>query len=158
MSLLLPLAGALYLRWSENAGPTSGGGRDKVFEPREAGEVKVTPARAVAAPVPPSPRSAAGAPSSLDYVKAGSDWKAPPAKKPFLQPAVAAPKQKPPKTAPAKKAAKKTSRSRLKPARGFSSFKGASPSQSEGRNPLQDLPPEARDNPEVQKLLQQQGL
>lgn len=147
-SLLLPLAGAVYLRWSEttSVGPT---GRADVFERRDGGPSKITPSQAVvpmSAVVSPSPASGLSAPaaggrverpaeSSLDFVKPAAELKvkiveAPKAataaapSAPEAAAAPAAPKPPAKSKAAAKPAKKSFAMPKLQPTRGFSSMKG----------------------------------
>ena len=52
LKLLIPLAGAFYLHWSQNAGPAGPSGRSDVFERREGTDRKITPSQTAIAPPP----------------------------------------------------------------------------------------------------------
>jgi hypothetical protein len=175
-SLLLPLLGALYMRWAENAAPASAGNRSDVFQRRDQDDSKVVPTRTVvvppmAAPPPSAPAlgSAPPAESSLDFIKPAEELEAKPAP---AKAAAAAPAAKtaaaPPPSPVAKTRAKSVRKAftmpKLQPTRGFTKF-GSSGSSAQGQGSsggqsaqdmLKNLPPGAANNPEIQKYLQQQ--
>ena len=142
-SLLIPLAGAVYLHWSQNAGAAGPTGRSDVFERRDGEDKKILPTQtavvmsASALTTPPPSGLIAGAAakppeSSLDFIQSNSDMKsrindqkaaaAPPA----ASTAAAAP-EAPPAPAPAAKTKVKAGKKdfampKLQPSRGFTNF------------------------------------
>ncbi len=143
-SLLIPLAGAIYLHWSQNAGAPAPSGRSDVFERREGEDRKITPTQAAVVTSPsgltaPPPSgviagSAAGG-SSLDFIKSNADMQARARRFQsggdggFARPP---PSRRPPRrrSRPAPAAAAKTSKTgkkaftmpKLQPSRGFTNF------------------------------------
>ena len=162
-SLLIPLAGAVYLHWSQNVGAAGPTGRSDVFERREGEDRKILPtqsavvtsASALTTPPPSGPTvsGAAGKPagSSLDFITSNADMQArlndpkPAAAPPAASTAPAAPEE-PPAAVPAatkkaKAGKKEFTMPKLQPSRGFTNFgstgnKGGSKSsaQSGGGN------------------------
>lgn len=183
-SLLIPLAGAIYLHWSQNSAPTGPTGRSDVFERREGDDKKILPTQAAVITAPPALTPVAGggiagaaqkpAESSLDFISGGSELKArmaetkaapqaPPAPAASTAPAAPAVAEAAPST-PAKKAKKgkkEFTMPKLQPTRGFTNFSSASKksSGSQASTPdLGNLPPGAADDPRVQAYLKaQQG-
>ncbi len=151
-SLLIPLAGAIYLHLSENAGAPGPSGRSDLFERREDADQKITPTQTVVPPsalLPPPPRSGvAGAAekpsaSSLDFIKGSDELKAriadskaaaaapaappaPPA--PVAAVAESTPTAKPVK--PVKPGKKAFTMPKLQPSRGFTNFGSGSGAKS----------------------------
>jgi len=175
-SLLLPLAGAAYLHWNDVNGGQGANMRGDMFESHE-GRGPIVPSQAVSAG--PVPAASGKAVSSLDFIKAGDEFKtsaaAPnastataPAALPAGAPADAAAAAP---AAGAKKAAaggkKPFVMPKLQTGRGFKSWMPPSSGTTQApaapagaaQNPqqmLQNLPPGAANNPDVQKYLQQQ--
>jgi len=182
-SLLIPLAGAIYLHVSQNSGPTGPTGRSDVFERRDGTDKLIVPTQSAVVTAPsaltPVPSGmVAGtaqkpAESSLDFIQGGSELKAkmadskaisagpPAASTAPAAPAVAAAEPPAPakKTKPGKKA---FTMPKLQPTRGFSNFSSASKksgSQAASTPDLSGLPPGAANDPRVQAYLKehQQG-
>ncbi len=182
-SLLLPLLGALYMRWREDATPPSAGHRSDVFQRRDQDNSKITPTRTVVVPpvIAPPPSSAPAldsrppAESSLDFIKPAAELEPVPASAktaatvPARTAAVPAPA---PAAAPAPKRAaapapKAFVMPKLHPTRGFTQFgatgsegsAGQAQGQGQGGQNMQDmlktLTPEQRNNPAIQKYLQE---
>jgi hypothetical protein len=184
VSLLIPLAGAIYLHVRENSGAPGPSGRSDLFERRDGADLKITPTQTAVVPPsaltapPPSGIFAAGSragSSSLDFIKTNDDLKSRIAdsKAPGAgAPAVTAPAAStaPPVAAapPAAVAAKKTPKGpkpfnmpKLQPTRGFSSNfgsskapQGAAPGGQGQQDMLKNLPAGAQNNPAVQQYLQ----
>ncbi|HEX4046664.1 MAG TPA: hypothetical protein VH309_02460, partial [Elusimicrobiota bacterium] len=86
VSLLIPLAGAIYLHVRQNAGSSGPTGRSDIFERREGGDAKIVPTQsavvtspsALTAPPPSGMMGAVDKPpvSSLDFIKANPDLEA----------------------------------------------------------------------------------
>jgi len=176
-SLLIPLAGAIYIHWKDNAGSAGPSGRGDVFERREGAERRMTPSQTavvLSAPAQSRPASAATGGSSLDFIKGGSDMQGKAAEPkaaaaPPPAPAAAAPPAAP---APAKTAAATAKRPfnapRLQPTRGFTHLgssgasgtaNGSVPGTAGGQNMqgvLNNLPPGSENNPQVQAYLKSQ--
>jgi hypothetical protein len=181
-SLLLPLAGIAYVHWSEANAPTGPGEHSDVFERRD-GLGPLKPSQTVV----PNAMSATANPggagaSSLDFIRAGADYRAAVAAPVSTAAAVAAVAAAPAPAAapsPAPAATKKPAANgkkafvmpKLQPTRGFSNFgKGttlptpgaANPAPAAGggdqatQQMLQNLPPGAQNNPDIQKYLQSQ--
>jgi hypothetical protein len=144
-SLLIPLAGALYLKYG-GSGETKGPGRTDVFERREAGDARVTVGLAPA-PVTASPMSPVAAPapvsggSSLSFVRGDGDFEGKPPGQPSpaaaAAPAPAAPvPQGGPIAAPepekGKGGKKVFSMPKLQTGKGFTQMKGFSPKPTGG--------------------------
>lgn len=130
-------------------------------------------------PTAMSPLPAASAPpqdsGSLGFIKPSEDYfkdKAPSASpEPPKQDAKPASSPEPPKAAPPSTAKTKTGKKpfampKLNPGKGFTNFKRNQPGAEEPSDPaggadmsemLKNLPPGAANNPEIQKMLQQQG-
>ena len=184
--LLLPLLGIFYLHWNSLSGGQGPSGRNDVFERRDGGERRITPSQtAVPGPglsipqpsLPPSAgRTEQPTGSSLDFIKPGQEMagKSPDAQKPAPAaapaPVVAPAVQEEPAAAPSKTKAKKVKKDfsmpKLQPSRGFTNFgsgKGGSAAPkggSKGGSPqdmLNNLPPDATNNPQLQQYLKQQG-
>ncbi len=179
-SLVLPLLGVAYIYWNEARPAPGPSGRSDMFEQREGGG-PLQPSRAAAGVVetPRAPVSSGKSPapvrSSLDFIKSDPDFQTKPAA-PSVAPAPAkAPAPAPTPSAPT--AAKKTPLAskkpfvmpKLQPTNGFLNFgsatrpaAGAAGSGASGGSAqdtqqlLQNLPPGAANNPEVQKYLQGQ--
>ncbi|MFI5363604.1 MAG: hypothetical protein ACHQ49_16685 [Elusimicrobiota bacterium] len=177
-SLLIPLAGALYIHWRDNPAGGSPTARADVFERREGEERKITPSQTAVVLAPPAqsrpaPAAAAAGGSSLDFIKGGADMQGKAAEPkaaaaPAPAPAAAAP---PAVAAPAKAAAatakKPFNAPRLQPTRGFTHLGstpgaangGAAPGTSGGQNTqglLNNLPPGSENNPQIQAYLKSQ--
>ena len=85
-SLLIPLAGAVYLHWSQNAGAAGPSGRSDVFERRDGEDRKIVPTQsavvnspsALMSPTPAGVAGVAGKPegSSLDFIKGNTELQA----------------------------------------------------------------------------------
>ena len=85
-SLLIPLAGAVYLHWSQNAGAAGPSGRNDVFERRDGEDHKIVPTQtavvnspsALMSPTPSGISGVAGKPagSSLDFIKGNTELQA----------------------------------------------------------------------------------
>src|SRR5471030_3205350 len=85
-SLLIPLAGAVYLHWSQNAGAGGPSGRSDVFERRDGEDRKITPTQTavvtspsgLTAPSSPGIAGAAAKPqgSSLDFIQNNAELQA----------------------------------------------------------------------------------
>jgi hypothetical protein len=159
VSLLIPLAGAIYLHLSENGGAPGPSGRGDLFERRDGADLKLTPTQTAVVPVsgltapPPSGivagAAAASGGSSLDFIKSNDDLKAriegskapgagaPAAPAASTAPAIAA--VPPPAAAPSKKAAAKGpkpfSMPKLQPTRGFTNFSGGAKGGAGGPTP-----------------------
>lgn len=142
-SLLIPLAGALYLHWSQNAGSSGPTGRSDVFERREGDDRKVVPTQSAVViapsaltPVPASLVSGVAQKpqgSSLDFIKTNADMEAriagpkpAPAAAPAASTAPAAPAvaavPAPAAKPKAKRGRKEFSMPKLQPTRGFTNF------------------------------------
>lgn len=181
-SLLLPLLGALYLRWSEDAAPPSAGSRQDVFQHRGQDNSKIVPTRnVVVPPVVQSPPVSAPAldsrppaESSLDFIKPAAELepKPPSAKAAAAPPAPEAPAARTAAAPAPKKAAQTGPKAfvmpKLQPSRGFTQFgtTGAGGGQAapagqggQGGQNIQDLlknlTPAQRNNPQIQKYLQE---
>ena len=173
-SLLLPLAGVLYMHFSENAPSSGPSDRSDIFERRES--ARIVPSQAVANIAPQGIPPKAG--SSLDFIAGGADYKASaaaaapqPSTAPAPTQAAAAPPAASPSPAPAPaNAPKPFGAPKLQPSRGFANFKsgsgmGAASGQAAGaaaggqniQQVLQNLPPSAQNDPQIQKYLQGQG-
>ena len=180
-SLLIPLAGAVYLHWSQNAGAAGPSGHIDVFERREGEERKITPTQTAVVSSPSALMKPSGMPagaavadkppgSSLDFIKSNSEVQAriadsktaaaAPAAAPAAStaPAAAAPIAAA-KTKPGKKAFVMP---KLQPTRGFTNFgstgsKGAANAGAQtGQNAqdfLKNLPPGSQNDPQVQAYL-----
>jgi hypothetical protein len=75
-SLLIPLAGAFYVDWRQNAGASGPSGRNDVFERREGEDRKMIPTQSaliIASPGPSAGGSEQPAASSLSFIKGGED-------------------------------------------------------------------------------------
>lgn len=181
VSLVLPLLGAAYLYWADSKPSPGPSGRSDVFERREDGGPIVPSRTVLAAPNAPPAGATAGAtagakpPSSLDFIKTDPDFQSRPAAATAAAPATkaapaaAATAAKAP-TAPQKAAAAKKAfvMPKLQPTRGFSNNFGTSGGAAAGTAPagngggqdvqqiMQNLPPGAANNPDVQKYLQNQ--
>lgn len=165
-SLLLPLAGVIYLRVAESRALRGPSGRSNLFEHREGGEVKITPTQtvvipnsAVASPPPMAEGIRADSPpqpggSSLDFIKMSAELKArtevpAPTTKPAQAPAQVetkeAPVEKPAAKTVAKNGKKPFAFPKLQPSRGFSSFKGGKDAKkgAAGAQNTQALDPQA---------------
>jgi hypothetical protein len=184
-SLLIPLAGAMYLHWSQNAGASGPSGRSDVFERREGEDRKIVPTQTAVVLSPPglmAPSSAAGttdktAASSLDFIKSNADLQAriadpkAAAAAPAVSTAPAAPAAA--AVAAAKKGDKKGKKAfampKLQPSRGFTNFgstgskgaasTGAQPGTAGGQSAqdmMKNLPPGAVNDPRVQAYLKSQ--
>lgn len=155
-SLLIPLAGAVYLHWSENAGSSGPTGRSDVFERREGDDRKIIPTQAAivtspsALTAPPPSGLIAGAAdkpaaSSLDFIKTNPELQAKIAdsKKaavPAASTAAAAPAPAPPPPAAAARTSKKRgpkpfTMPKLQLSRGFTNF--SSPGANGAQNGAQ---------------------
>lgn len=143
-SLLIPLAGAIYLHVRQNAGSSGPSGRSDIFERREGGDAKIIPTQSAVLTTPPAltapPPSGIGgaadkpAESSLDFIKSNADMQARIADSKAAvsagpPPASTAPVAAPPAAPAAKKAAKSAKAGKkafvmpkLQPARGFTNF------------------------------------
>lgn len=179
-TLLLPLAGVAYLHWNEAHAPTGPGDHSDVFERREGMAEPLKPSQTVV-PNVMTAANAAKAPSSLDFIRAGDDYRAAvaapvvastvaaaaPATATAASPAAAA-KKKPAAAASTKKT---FTMPKLQPTRGFTNFSqgaalpapgAANAAAASGANSqttqqmLQNLPPGAQNNPDIQKYLQSQ--
>jgi hypothetical protein len=85
-SLLIPLAGAVYLHWSQNAGAAGPSGRNDVFERRDGEDHKIVPTQTAVVNSPsalmsPTPAGISGvaakpAGSSLDFIKGNTELQA----------------------------------------------------------------------------------
>jgi hypothetical protein len=179
-SLLIPLAGAFYLHWSQNAGAAGPSGRSDVFERREGEERKIMPTvsavvmspSALATParsglIAGSAEKPAG--SSLDFIKSNAemqalvtDPKSAPAAAPAPSTAPAAPAAAaPPPTAAktkSKRGKKDFSMPKLQPSRGFTNFgstgkKSGAKAGTAGAPDLSGLPAGAENDPRVQAYL-----
>jgi hypothetical protein len=185
VSLILPACGAVYLYMKES-GESRAPNSSVMFERREAGDAKVAITQAVTinpgaeglatAAVPAGMGSSmpSGAPQttaggSLGMVKGDGDFLEgdKKAEAPAASTQTAAAKA-PPVEEGGPIAAKKGQKAGPKPfampklqgGKGFTSFKGVAPKGGGGGgmdDMLKNLPPGAENNPEVQKLLQQQG-
>ncbi len=180
-SLVLPLLGAAYLYWA-NSKPSPGlSGRSDVFERREDGGPIVpshTAANAAAVPAATGGGPAgAKPPSSLDFIKADPDFQTRPAAA-SASVATAAPKTAAPVAPAASKSAAAPLKSaaankafvmpKLQPTRGFSNFGSSGGGAAAGggaagngggqdvQQMMQNLPPGAANNPDIQKYLQNQ--
>jgi pyruvate/2-oxoglutarate dehydrogenase complex dihydrolipoamide acyltransferase (E2) component len=187
-SLLLPLAGAVYMHWSDTAGTDGSNMRSDMFEAHD-GRGPLVPSQTVSAGQ--SMVGSGKAVSSLDFIKAGEEFKshapAMPAASTATAP-VAAPVAAPAPAAPAAQAAAngkkqffmpklRTTGTNFKswlpsiPTSGTSSAgaagtptvagavpgaAGAAGTAQNAKKTLQGLPPAAANDPNVQKLLQQQ--
>jgi hypothetical protein len=143
-SLLIPLAGAIYLHWSQNLAAPGPSGRSDVFERREGADLKITPTQAAVVTSPsgltaPPPSgivagSASGG-SSLDFIKSNAEMQAKMADSKTAAtaaastaPVAAAAPAAPPaaSTATAKTASKSGKKAfsmpKLQPSRGFTNF------------------------------------
>jgi hypothetical protein len=181
-SLLIPLAGAIYLHISQNSGAPGPSGRSDLFEHREGSDQKLTPTQTV---VPPSamvtPARTAGvsgaaettAGSSLDFIRGGDELKSringvksAPAGAPAAATAPAAAAAATPaaavaastQTAKAVKHGKKAfTMPKLQPTRGFTNFSNGAKSAPGGgqsnQDMLKNLPPGAANDPQVQAYL-----
>jgi hypothetical protein len=179
-SLLIPLAGAVYLHWSQNAGAPGPSGHVDVFERREGEERKITPTQTAVVPAtlmkPTGAIAGAAADvrpvgSSLDFIKSNAEVQARIAdsKTAAAAPAASTAPAAPAADAPAPAAAAKTKSGKkafampkLQPTRGFSSFgstgsKGAAKAGAQtGQNAqdfLKNLPPGSQNDPQVQAYL-----
>lgn len=171
-SLLLPLLAAIYVRMNENVPVPGPSGRSDLFERREGGEVKLTPAQTPAVAVPKyQPARAASGGSSLDFIKT-NDAMATQNPSPVQTESSPAPVQKPAavaepaaaaKPAPSKTATKTSKKEfsvpRLQPSKRFSSFKSGKTAQPQAAGEqdmsemLKNLPPGSENNPQIQELL-----
>jgi hypothetical protein len=175
LSLVLPLLGVLYLRWSETrAAPKQTDAA--VFQQREAAEKRITlpsapamaaavayaqPAQVPAAapgpgslPMPSAARAAAEGNGSLGFIKPSGDYyaekkpePAPEPKKEEVKPvaAKATPAPKAAKAAKAKPGKKAFVMPKLNTAKGFTSFKRNQPAQKEAPPPGEDAPADMSD-------------
>ncbi|HXS99272.1 MAG TPA: hypothetical protein VN915_01205 [Elusimicrobiota bacterium] len=149
-SLLIPLAGAIYLHVSQNSGPTGPTGRSDVFERREGDDKKIMPTQSAVVTAPPALMSpvasgmVAGVAqkptgSSLDFIQGGAELRAKlddakaapqaPAAAPAASTATAAPDVAAPPPARAKKTKpgrKEFTMPKLQPTRGFTNFSSSS--------------------------------
>jgi pyruvate/2-oxoglutarate dehydrogenase complex dihydrolipoamide acyltransferase (E2) component len=177
------LAGIAYLHWSDSHGPAGPGDHSDVFERREGTAGPLKPSQTVVPNVMSASGANAGkAPSSLDFIRAGDDFRAATAPPPAAStaaaaaaPAAAAPAAAPSPSAkkPAASAAaskKNFTMPKLQPTRGFTNFGAgtalpapgaAAPAAASGggqnmQQMLQNLPPGAQNNPDLQKYLQSQ--
>jgi hypothetical protein len=141
-SLLIPLAGAIYLHWSQNAGASGPTGRSDVFERRDGEDRKIVPTQSAAVTsasgltAPPPSGMIAGsvekpAGSSLDFIKSNSEMQAKIAESKAAVPAVSSapaaaaapePVAAPPKKASGKPGKREFTMPKLQVTRGFSSF------------------------------------
>lgn len=147
-SLLIPLAGALYLHWSQNAGAAGPSGRSDVFERRDGDDRKIVPTQsavvtspsALMSPLPSGVSGVAAKPagSSLDFIKGNTELQARIADSKTATAAAAAPAASTASAAPAAPAAvpvapaaaAKTGKTgkkaftmpKLQPSRGFTSM------------------------------------
>ncbi|MEK7390459.1 MAG: hypothetical protein AAB036_12275 [Elusimicrobiota bacterium] len=149
LSLLVPLVGVFFIRRNENTG-TRAPNAAVIFDRREASEQKVntTP---MPAPAPRRARPPETAGSSLDFVKAGKDY--------VEKPPASAPPPRAQAKKPIDKVEKPAARTpKLKGVKSFSTFKpSSSKTRNDGQAPndlLKSLPPEARNNPELQQYLE----
>ena len=178
-SLLLPLAGLAYIHWTDTRPVPGPGGAADVFEHHE-GQGPLTPSQITPNVVSLPAKGASPKPvSSLDFIKSDPEFAARTAAAPpsGVQAAAQAPAENAASastatataaTAPAKKgaAAKKNfAMPKLQPGRGFTSFGSGGGAQNGaagaagGQNTqqmLQNLPPGAANDPQVQKYLQSQ--
>lgn len=186
-SLVLPLLGILYLRWSENQVAPKQADAQGVFQQRE-GERRISlpsaPAMsaAVAMPAPSAAPSASATPlpgaksaegsGSLGFIKPSDDYYNKPAqptpepKKEEPKPATAPPEEPKPtrKTAKTKPSKKPFAMPKLNTTKGFTSFKRAAPGAEAPADDggdmselLKSLPPGAENDPRLKQYLQQQG-
>lgn len=185
VSLLLPLLGVVYLHWSASSGAGGPSGRNDVFERRDVTEKRLTPSQtavpsplgAATSPLPTQAMTGAGGGSSLDFVKSNQDLAGrqpapapaapaaapPPLPAPEPAPQAASAKSK----TPAKKAKKDFAMPKLQAARGFTKMGGnaggraAAPPQGGGgqdiQGMMQNLPPDAANNPQLQQYMKGQG-
>ena len=179
ISLLVPLAGAIYLHVSQNAGAAGPSSHVDVFERREGEEHKITPTQTAVVSSPATLMKPTGAilgaaadnrpvGSSLDFIKSNVDVQARVAEQKTAAAAPAA-STAPAADAPVAAAAAKTkpgkkpfAMPKLQPTRGFSSFgstgsKGAAKAGAQtGQNAqdfLKNLPPGSQNDPQVQAYL-----
>lgn len=183
VSLLLPLAGLVYLRWNEVSTTRGPSGHGDVFERRGRDGSRVLPSQTLVPPVlaspPPLPppggakAATAASASSLDFVKTNADMeaRAPEASRAKAAaappPAPTAQRRPAPRAAaaPAKTTGKKKSFAapKLHPSRGFTSLGGADKAPTGGTSGqdmqqlLKNLPPGAENSPEIQQYLKSQG-
>jgi hypothetical protein len=179
VSLLVPLAGAIYLHLSQNAGAPGPSGRSDVFERREGEEHKIVPTQTAVVNSPSTLMKPTGAisgaaadkpaGSSLDFIKSNADVQARIAeqKAAAAAPAASTAPAAPAAGAPAPVAAAKTKAGKkpfvmpkLQPTRGFTNFgstgKGAANNGTQGQNPqdfLKNLPAGSQNDPQVQAYL-----
>lgn len=181
-SLLIPLAGAVYLHWSQNAGAAGPSGRSDVFERREGEDRKIMPtvSAVVTTPSALTPPARSGliagpadkpAGSSLDFIKSNADMqarvadpKSTPAAAPAASTAPVAPVAAAPPPAAKKKSKpgkKEFSMPKLQPTRGFTNFgsrgsknsKTSAQAGAAGTADLSGLPPGVENDPRVQAYL-----
>jgi hypothetical protein len=180
IALLVPLAGAIYLHWSQNAGAPGPSGRSDVFERREGEERKIVPTQTAVVSSPSALMKPTGpvagaadkpAGSSLDFIKGNADVQARIAdsKAAGSGPAASTAPAAPAADAPAPVAAAKTKPGKkafvmpkLQPSRGFTNFgstgsKGSANTGAQaGQNPqdfLKNIPPGSQNDPQVQAYL-----
>ena len=179
ISLLVPLAGAIYLHMSQNAGAPGPSGRSDVFERREGEEHKIVPTQTAVVSSPSALLKPTGAVagaadkpagSSLDFIKSNADVQAriadskaagsgPAASTASVAAAPAAAAAAPAAPAKTKPGKKPFVMPKLQPSRGFTNFgstgsKGAA--NTGGQNPqdfLKNLPPGSQNDPQVQAYL-----
>ena len=177
VSLLIPLAGVIYLHLSQNAGAAGPSGRNDVFERRDGEDRNIIPTQtAVVTPPPAAPGAGAagkGGGSSLDFIKSSADLQArvtaPKAAAAGSVPAAStAPAAPPAVAAVAAKTGVKPGKKpfvmpKLKPSRGFTNFgstgqKGGAAAGGQGTTAdfMKNLPPGAANDPQVQQYLKSQ--
>jgi hypothetical protein len=179
-SLLLPLAGLAYIHWTDTRPAPGAEGTADVFERRE-GQSPIVPSQAMPNPVAIAAVAGSTKPvSSLDFVKADPEFAARTSAAPAIASAAASPRivAATPTSSSATAAAtptatKKTTSTgkkafampKLQTGRGFMSFGSNSPAASGSaaggsaqttQQLLNNLPPGAQNNPDIQKYLQSQ--
>jgi hypothetical protein len=176
-SLLIPLAGAIYLHMSQNAGAPPPSGRNDLFERREGADQKLTPTQTVVVPTSIMAQSRSGivgaaekpSGSSLDFIKSNDEMKARLADSRTAMPAAVPPP--PSAAAPVEAVAESTATSKrgkpgkkafsmpkLQPSRGFTNFGSTGGSKSGapgGQDLLKDVAPAGANDPRVQAYIKQ---